>query len=340
MSAALPFPCRENVLLSEHATLRLGGPARWFAEPRTLDELRAALSWAAGRGVRAHILGGGSNTLFLDAGFEGLVVRPSLLGVSWSGSEALVAAGESWDAFTALCVEKGLAGVECLSGIPGSVGAAPIQNVGAYGQEVGETLRAVKVLDRTTLEERSFAASECRLGYRRSRFKAEDQGRFVVTEVSFKLREDGRPKIAYSELARRLEGSPALPAVREAVLALRRSKGMLLDLEDPDSVSAGSFFTNPVLSSEALEALKGRLRGAPQFPAPGGVKLSAAWLVEQAGFPKGTRRGGAGVSGKHALALVNHGGTAAELLALAAEIREGVFSAFGVRLELEPSVVG
>lgn len=339
MSAAPPFPCRENVPLKDLCTLRLGGPARWLAEPRSIEELKAALAWAGERGVRVHILGGGSNTLFLDGGFDGLVLRPSLLGVAWSGPEASVAAGEDWDAFTALCVGKGLAGVECLSGIPGWAGAAPVQNIGAYGQELAETLTRVRVLDRRTLEERTLSASECGLGYRQSRFKAEDRGRFVVTEVSLRLREDGRPQVRYEELARRLAPSADLGAVREAVLALRRSKGMVLDPEDPDSVSAGSFFTNPVLKAGAFEALKGRLAGAPSFPAEGGVKLSAAWLVERAGFPKGTRRGGAGVSSKHALALVNRGGAAGELLALAEEIREKVFSVFGVRLEMEPELV-
>ncbi|MBI5105086.1 MAG: UDP-N-acetylmuramate dehydrogenase, partial [Solirubrobacterales bacterium] len=264
------------------------------------------------------------------------------------GPVRVVAAGEPWDPFVARCVQRGHAGVEALSGIPGSVGATPIQNVGAYGQEVAETIAAVRVLDREDGAIRELGPEECGFAYRSSRFKREP-GRFVVLAVTFALREQpGSMPIRYAELARTLGtevGATApLEEVREAVLALRRGKGMVLDPGDPDSVSAGSFFTNPILTAEQLHEVEARAGARPPaFPeADGQVKTSAAWLIEQAGFRRGQGDPrGIAISHKHVLALTNRGdGTAEELVALAREIAGGVRDAFGVELHPEPVFVG
>ncbi|MBI5244888.1 MAG: UDP-N-acetylmuramate dehydrogenase [Elusimicrobia bacterium] len=346
-----PFPCLEGVSLAEHTTIRLGGPSRFFAECRTLEEIRRCLLWARTQGLRVQVLGRGSNILFADAGFDGVVLKAALKDLSFqetgAWAEVQAGAGENLDMLVRLCVEKGLSGIECLSGIPGAVGAVPIQNVGAYGQEAAETIRTVKVLDLRTLEEAEFAGKECRFGYRQSRFKSDDLGRYVVTQVAFRLRKGGRPEVRHAELAASLASSGAadLKAVREAVLALRRKKSMVVDPADPESVSVGSFFMNPVLPRESFEGLERRWRSmggeasVPAFIVPEGVKVAAAWLVERAGFEKGYRRGGVGISANHALALVNRGGTTRELLALARDIQAKVLDKFGVRLELEPAVV-
>jgi UDP-N-acetylmuramate dehydrogenase len=347
----LAFPCLEGAPLAEHTTIRLGGPARFFAACRTNEHVRECLLWARAQGHRIQVLGGGSNVVFADRGFDGVVLKVGLLGLSFhedaDWSEAEASAGEPFDEFVRLCVEKGLGGIECLSGIPGTVGAVPIQNVGAYGEEASETIRTVKALDLETLEEKEFTAEDCLFGYRQSRFKSRDAGRYLITAATFRLRKNGRPSIRYPELAARLESSPepGLKAVREAVMALRRKKSMVVDPADPESVSAGSFFLNPVLSEQEFEEIQSRWRRSggegpiPTYASLGDVKVPAAWLVERAGFAKGLRRGGVGISANHALALVNHGGTAKELLALAGDIREKVFGRFGVRLEIEPVLV-
>jgi UDP-N-acetylmuramate dehydrogenase len=261
--------------------------------------------------------------------------------------ELTVAAGEAWEPFVARCVAEGLGGVESLSGIPGSVGATPIQNVGAYGQEVAETIVSVRAFERATGEVASLAPADCGFAYRSSAFKR-DPGRWIVLAVTFALqRRELSGPIEYAELARTLdvrpgEGAP-LAEVREAVLGLRRGKGMVLDPDDPDAVSAGSFFTNPILSPEEFSALEARAERPPRFPEPDGrVKTSAAWLIERAGFRKGHGDPeGIAISSKHTLALTNRGGgTTAELLALAREIAAGVEARFGVRLEPEPTLVG
>jgi UDP-N-acetylmuramate dehydrogenase len=295
------------------------------------------------------VLAGGSNVVVADEGFGGTVVEVATSGVvtdhegddpTCGGVLVTVAAGEDWDAFVDRAVTNGWVGVEALSGIPGSVGATPIQNVGAYGQEVSQTLASVRVWDRRLRGPRTFAAGDCGFGYRTSRFKA-DPGRHVVLEVTFQLRQGelGAP-VAYAELGRALgveTGTrPPMIAVREAVLDLRRRKGMVLDPADHDTWSAGSFFTNPVLPADRVPA------GAPTWPQPDGrVKTSAAWLIEQAGFGKGYGAGSARVSTKHSLALTNRGdATTAELLALAREIRARVSDRFGVHLVNEPVLVG
>ena len=344
---------REQVPLAPYTTLGLGGKARYFVECGSEDEVRAALSYAAERRLPVYVLGGGSNVVFLDSGFPGLVLRVTIGGMELRDEpspQVRAGAGVDWDTLVQAVVQRGWTGVECLSGIPGTVGGTPIQNVGAYGQEIAETLVSVTCLDRTTLERRTFSARDCAFGYRDSRFKRQDRERYVVLEVTLRLARDQRPRIRYPELQRAVAELGGLDAVapghavrlvREAVLALRRRKSMVLDPADPNTRSVGSFFTNPVLPAAAFADLERRCKEIPSFPADGGVKVPAAWLVEQAGFPKGYRRGagGAGISAHHALALVNLGGSSADLLALAEEVRAGVEKQFGIRLAYEPEVV-
>ena len=343
--------------LRDHTTLRLGGPGREWVRATTEDELVAAVSDADAAGTPVLVLGGGSNVVVADEGFDGRVVEVATTGTTTdvddsgdptcSGATVTVAAGEDWDALVALAVERHWVGIEALSGIPGSVGATPIQNVGAYGQEVSQTIARVRVWDRVLHGVRTFAAADCRFGYRSSRFKA-DPGRHVVLDVTFQLRMGslGAP-VRYAELARTLgveEGQRApLGDVRAAVLGLRRGKGMVLDPDDHDTWSAGSFFTNPFLTAEQAAALP---VDAPRWEQPDGtVKSSAGWLIEHAGFGKGWTSAVAGdrvsLSTKHTLALTNRGGaTTEELLALAREVRDGVQQQFGVTLVNEPVTVG
>ncbi|MFA6957587.1 MAG: UDP-N-acetylmuramate dehydrogenase [Thermoanaerobaculia bacterium] len=354
-----PSSLRQNVPLAPLTTLGVGGPARWFAEASSTHALRELLRWRGEQSLDLFILGGGSNLVVADEGFDGLVLRVALRGLEFGsyGGRAIVtvAAGEPWDGFVAACVDRGLAGVECLSGIPGSVGAAPIQNIGAYGEDVAETIVGVDVVDVASGAPRRLSKSECGFSYRDSVFKREAAGRFVVTAVSFALREDGVPAVRYPELARELErrgaGDPTLADVRSAVLAIRAAKAMVIDPEEPDSRSAGSFFTNPVVDAADLpriEALMeshagaGKAAAMPRYAAGDGrVKLPAAWLIEAAGFRKGESRGAARISNRHALALVNGGdASAAEITALAREIRDRVEALFGVRLVNEPLFVG
>ncbi|MBI5622142.1 MAG: UDP-N-acetylmuramate dehydrogenase [Elusimicrobia bacterium] len=344
-----PSLLRASVPLAPLTTLRLGGPAAWFCEAADLETVTASVRWAAEQGLALQVLGEGSNVVFPDEGFPGLVLKVGLRGVVFQEDRdrtlARVGAGEPWDPFVRSAVERGLAGLECLSGIPGTAGATPIQNVGAYGAEVADAVDSVLGLDLDTLQERRFAPEECGFGYRTSRFKTGALSRVLVTEVSFRLTQGGAPTVRYPELASALAPPGSLAAVREAVLALRKRKGMVLDPADPHSVSAGSFFTNPVLDPEAFGELLRRCRAmgiegaVPSFPAGSLTKVPAAWLVEKAGFAKGFRKGGVGVSAKHSLALVNYGGTTRELLSLARQIQEAVSGRFGVRLEIEPVVV-
>ncbi|HVP38733.1 MAG TPA: UDP-N-acetylmuramate dehydrogenase [Candidatus Saccharimonadales bacterium] len=371
---------RENVALAAYTTLGVGGPARWLAEAATEEEVREALSFAALHELPLLVLGGGSNVLVADSGFPGVVLRVALRGVRTTTEgpvEVLEAgAGESWDEFVALCVRGGLGGLECLSGIPGTVGGTPVQNVGAYGQEVAAVLRCVRVLDRATGEARTLTRYECGFGYRASVFNTAARDRYVVLRVAFALPRDAAPHLQYRDVREYFAarsgpaaGPPTLAEAREAVLAIRRRKAMLLEPGDPDSRSAGSFFKNPVVSaadcariesaagpglpryavngttSEAPAGAHGTAPAAgaptPSAPSPSLFKLPAAWLIERSGFARGHTRGRAGISSKHALAIVNRGGaTAAEILELAREIRGGVEAKFGVRLEPEPILVG
>lgn len=345
-----------DVPLAPRTTLGLGGAAHRLVEATDEDAVIEALAWAEDQGLPVLVLGGGSNLVVADGGWSGLVVHMALRGIEVqraAGRVALrVAAGEPWDAVVAQTVHEGWAGLECLSGIPGSTGATPIQNVGAYGQEVSEVITAVHVWDRRARRRRVVAPAECRFGYRDSAFKRDPEGA-VVLAVDLALRPGGAPTLRYAELARAFEGAgqPSLVEVRERVLALRRSKSMVLDPADDDSRSAGSFFTNPVVEAAVADALVeqalreglvDRAAAVPRFAADGGrVKLAAAWLIEAAGFRKGERRGAVGISSRHALALVHHGGgRTQELLAFAEEIRARVRERFGVALEREPVVVG
>jgi UDP-N-acetylmuramate dehydrogenase len=331
------------VRLSELTTLRLGGPAGRYLEAASEQAVIDAVTDADRACEPLLVMAGGSNVVVADEGFPGTVVRIATRGIAREGAALEVAAGEPWDPLVAECVAGGLAGVECLAGIPGSVGATPIQNVGAYGQEVAQTVSAVRVLDRADGAVRTLAPGECGFTYRSSAFKREP-GRWVVLAVSFALEaSEGSAPIRYPELARALGvevGARApLADVREAVLALRRGKGMVVDAADPDSVSAGSFFTNPILAAEQAANLPD---AAPRFPQPDGrVKTSAAWLIEAAGFGKGYGTGAARLSGKHTLALANRGYARAEdLLTLAREVRNGVRARFGITLVPEPILVG
>ncbi len=331
-------------------TLGLGGPASRFVEAHDTATLCDAVRAADRKGEPVFVLGGGSNVVVADAGVEGLTVRIATRGMAWTDEgdtlHVEVAAGEAWDGFVAEAVARGAQGVECLAGIPGTVGATPIQNVGAYGQEVSDTLRAVTAFDRRTGALVTLDAPACDFGYRDSRFKRDDRDRFVVLSVRFALHRGAAPALRYGELARAFADGPAptLAAVRDTVLALRRAKGMVYDPADPEHRSAGSFFTNPVVdaaTADAVAARAGTDTAMPRFAAPGGrVKLAAGWLIERAGVVRGMRQGGCGVSSRHALALVNHGGTAAELVALAQTVQRRVWERFGVQLTPEPVFVG
>jgi UDP-N-acetylmuramate dehydrogenase len=341
--------------LSTLTTLRLGGPPRNLVEAHTEDDVVAAVAAADGAGEPLLVLAGGSNVVIADDGFPGTVVRILTSGIERDGPATLtVQAGEPWDPLVERCVNEGLAGIECLSGIPGSVGATPIQNVGAYGQEVSEVITRVRVYDRRKEAVEELGPEGCHFTYRSSVFKR-TPNRWVVLAVTFALHEQPQSRpLRYPELARELgvdlgESAP-LRDVRDAVLRLRRRKGMVIDPDDPDSVSAGSFFTNPILDPDGFALLEARVRRKlgpnarpPAFPeGDGRVKTSAAWLVERAGFGRGYGSPGRiALSDKHTLALTNRGGgTALELLALAREIADGVQREFGVELVPEPVIVG
>ena len=334
--------------LADHTTLRVGGPARRMITVATESELIEGVRDLDASSEPVLVLGGGSNVLVGDGGFEGTVLKITTRGITeeiaaCSGAVITVAAGEPWDPLVRYAIERGWSGLEAMSGIPGLVGATPIQNVGAYGADVSELISTVRTLDRSTGQLKTLFPIECGFGYRTSRFKS-DPGRFVVLSVSFQLPLGSMSQpIRYPELARALgvEAGRRAPAadVREAVLALRSAKGMVLVEDDHDTWSVGSFFTNPILSPAAAAALPA---DAPRFGHPDGrVKTSAAWLIEQTGFAKGYGQGAAQLSTKHTLALTNRGGaSAAELLSLAREIRAGVQAKFGVELVPEPVLVG
>lgn len=339
----------QNAPLAPLTTLRLGGPARRLVTATTDDEVVAAVREADAAGEPLLLLGGGSNLVIGDAGFDGTVLRIATRGFELDGTRLELAAGEVWADAVARTVAAGLAGVEFLAGIPGSAGATPVQNVGAYGQEVAETITEVVAYDRQAGETVVLANAECAFSYRHSRFKA-DPDRYVVLRVRFALEDAAGQSspVKYAEVARTLGVAAGervgLATAAETVLELRAGKGMVLDPEDHDTWSAGSFFTNPVLTAEQYAAFTARLDGltAPAFPAPDGrTKTSAAWLIDKAGFTKGYGTGRATLSTKHTLALTNRGSASTEdLLALAREVRDGVRAAFGVELVNEPVMVG
>jgi len=347
----------ENVPLAPMTTLGIGGPARFFADVMTTDALIAGAAWARRLQLPLFVLGGGSNVVVADAGFPGLALRVSITGLEIRFDDQAVVitagAGEEWDSLVARCVANDWSGFECLSGIPGRVGATPIQNVGAYGQETSETFELVEAFDLASERLVTLSAAECEFGYRTSRFKTRDRDRFVITRVAYRVLAGGKPSIRYADLQRYLAERglerPALAQVREAVLEIRRSKAMVIDSADPDSRSVGSFFVNPTVELEQFEQLKRRIQSQGErgsnivaFPLSGGrVKLSAAWLIEQAGFKRGYVHGRVGISTKHALAIINRGGgTAREIVELKELIQSRVFDLFGIDLTPEPVLIG
>jgi UDP-N-acetylmuramate dehydrogenase len=403
----------ENKPLAPFTTFGIGGPARWFVEAGSEDEIVEAIGWARERGVALFVLGGGSNLLVSDTGFDGLVLRIGLRGTEVSpatnapanedsrrgglpsGAKAhddeghgtyglkpvpftpqplsstsvpaaftrgdvhqmvyRVAAGEDWDGFVERTVRDSCAGIECLAGIPGTVGGTPVQNVGAYGQEVSSTIGMVRAFDLREGVFHEFTNAECEFAYRRSRFNTSDRGRYIVTRVDYYLRPGGAPTLHYTDLQRAVlenrpaGGEPSLVEVAAVVRRVRQTKGMLLVEGDPDCRSAGSFFKNPVVSDEQAAQIAAVVdKEPPRFPAGAGkVKLPAAWLIEQAGFIRGYARGRAAISSRHTLALINLGETggrggasAAEVLALADQIKAAVEARFGIQLEMEPVLVG
>lgn len=344
---------RENVPLAPLTTLGVGGPARFFAEAGSAEEVRRAVHHAAERGLPLFVLGGGSNLVVSDAGWPGLVLRIRIAGIEErEEGEKInfeVGAGEEWDRFVARAVARNCAGVECLSGIPGSVGGTPVQNVGAYGQEVSETIASVQALDLKDGQLRELCNPACGFAYRTSLFNTSERGRYIILRVSYALTPGGQPRIEYADLKKYFSGRsgvPSLAEVRDAVRHIRAGKAMLIVPGDEDCRSAGSFFKNPVLTAEQHQQLSRRAEAmglqVPSYPALSAQhKVSAAWLVEHSGLAKGYTRGRVGISRKHALAIVNRGGaTAAEVIALKNEIQQRVADTFGIQLSPEPVFVG
>ncbi len=344
---------KRDVKLAEFTTFKIGGLARFFVEARSESDVMNTFNEAAKDNLEVFVLGGGSNVLISDKGFDGIVLKIALRGISLvetGGSEVLVTAkaGEDWDDFVEFCVAKKLAGIECLSGIPGLVGGTPIQNVGAYGQEVSETIQSVRVYDRKNDEIRSLTNKQCRFAYRKSIFNSKEKERYVVLAVIYSLEKEGKPTIVYRDLKEKFEKhEPTLRETRDAVCEIRRGKGMLVRQGGLDAQSAGSFFKNPVVGSEKLREVGERLAASGAGEIPQYVmdtetfKIPAAWLIEQAGFTKGYTKGNAGLSTKHTLALTNRGNsTAREILELKKEIQTRVFESFGIELVPEPNLIG
>jgi UDP-N-acetylmuramate dehydrogenase len=352
LQSVAPGRLQRNVPLAPLTTLGIGGPARVFIRAESVDEIREVIARADAQGRALFILGGGSNVLISDEGFDGVVLQIHLRGMTVLHQDAdvatvYVAAGEPWDDFVAFAVIRGWAGVECLSGIPGLTGATPIQNVGAYGQDVSETIVRVEAIERDSGRVVTLTNAECGFGYRQSVFKNAAKDRYVVAGVTFRLRPGGAASIQYPELRKYMDEQGIdvhdLQSVREAVIAIRKRKGMVLDPSDPDTRSDGSFFMNPVVTPAGFEELLLRVttRDVPHFPAGDQIKLSAAWLIEQAGFRKGFQHGNIGLSSKHTLAVINRGGgTAREVMELVAMIQERVRRTFGVEIQPEPIFVG
>jgi UDP-N-acetylmuramate dehydrogenase len=340
----------ENVALAPLTTLGIGGPARYFVDAPSEDTVLDAIHSAKRKNLPMFVLGGGSNLLVSDRGFPGLVLKIGLTGIEWSTqgdrTVARVGAGEEWDRLVQLCVERDLAGSECLSGIPGSVGGTPVQNVGAYGQEVSEVLTSVRAYDRKADSIVDVSRDDCKFTYRSSLFNTVAKDRYVLLNVSYSFSRHGTPAIRYPDVQKEFEGKtePTLMDVRNAVRRIRARKAMLLVEGDPDCRSAGSFFKNPIISEAEFASLESALPNEriPRYPAAQGkVKTAAAWLIERAGFSKGYSLGPVGLSTKHTLALVNRGGASAEdLLRLAREIRNRVHENFGIKLIPEPVFLG
>ncbi len=340
---------KEFVSLAEFTTFRIGGKARFFIEAESESEIIEALSFAEENALEIFILGGGSNVLIADEGFDGLVIKVALKGVSLSNNQAekvliTSGAGEDWDELVAFCVRANLQGFECLSGIPGLVGGTPVQNVGAYGQEVSETVVSVKVLERASGKIFEMNNGDCGFAYRTSVFNTAEKNRFVVLGVTFALKSNGEPKIVYRDLQEYFGGKkPTLQETREAVLEIRRAKSMVIDPEDVNSRSAGSFFKNPIVRRDRFEEMREKFGNSiPNYSIDqSAVKIPAAWLIEHSGFYKGYRKGNVGISTKHTLAIVNFGNASAnDVFALKNEIQKKVEEHFGIMLAPEPVFVG
>lgn len=341
----------ENVPLAPWTTFRIGGPARYFINAPSEEAVLEGIGFAKEKKLPLFVLGGGSNLLVADRGFPGVVLKVGLTGIEWEDDRdktiVRAGAGEEWDRLVQLCIERNLAGIECLSGIPGSVGGTPVQNVGAYGQEVSEVLSAVRAYDRETGRITELLNDDCKFTYRTSVFNTVSKDRYIVLNVTYSLTKHGAPAVRYADVQKEFEGTaeePTLREVRNAVRRIRARKAMLLAEGDPDCRSAGSFFKNPIISEDQFAALESILPNerVPRYPAsPGKVKTAAAWLIERAGFSKGYSRGPVGLSTKHTLALVNKGGAKAEdVLRLAKEIQERVNVKFGIKLIPEPVFLG
>ncbi|MEO5859709.1 MAG: UDP-N-acetylmuramate dehydrogenase [Pyrinomonadaceae bacterium] len=339
----------DNIPLAPFTTLGIGGPAKHFAAARSPEELAELFAWAGSAGLEVFILGGGSNILVSDAGFDGLVIKIEIGGIDFKDDDGNVivtaGAGEDWDGFVRECIHRDLAGLECLSGIPGTVGGTPVQNVGAYGQEVSETIVSVRCFDRSDAVMVELSNEQCGFEYRKSIFNSSLRHRYVVTSVVYRLVPDGAPKIAYKDLERRFtDRTPSLREARDAVIIIRSEKSMVTDPADPNSRSAGSFFKNPIVERYVADSIAEELEvdPIPHFAAGGGlVKIPAAWVIEQAGFQKGFALGNAGISANHSLAIVNRGSaTSAEIVALKDLIQKTVLDKFGISLQPEPIFVG
>jgi UDP-N-acetylmuramate dehydrogenase len=337
---------REEVPLAAYTTFGIGGPARWFVEATDEKQVVEAVRLAREKNAPLFVLGGGSNLLVADEGFPGVVLHVALKAIEQNGNQFRAAAGENWDNFVSMAIERGFGGIECLAGIPGTAGGTPVQNVGAYGQEVSSTIVSVRVLDVKSLNYSELPAATCGFSYRRSILNSTHRDRFVVTRVDYRLRPNAFPVLQYPDLKKYFQGRTGIPSLQEAAAAvreIRQSKGMLLVEGDPDSRSAGSFFRNPVIGQAAYDGIVARAKGpVPQFPATAGmVKIPAGWLVEQSGFHKGYALGAAGISSRHTLALINRGGaTAADIAALRDLIVGTVEKRFGIHLEPEPVWLG
>jgi UDP-N-acetylmuramate dehydrogenase len=347
-SLSIGLKIQENVPLAPMTTLKIGGAARFFVRAEDENQVREAFNFAEEHNFPLFVLGGGSNVLIADEGFDGLVLQIALRGIEVREDLVTAQAGEDWDEFVSLCVEKNLAGIECLSGIPGLVGGAPIQNVGAYGQEVSETIRKVRVFDRKTKEVLELQNADCKFSYRSSIFNTTEKNRFIVLSVTYQLKPGGQPKIVYKDLIEFFNGrKPCLQETRQAVCQIRAEKAMLVRQDGPDAQSAGSFFKNPIVTNEQFAKItkvaqeKG-VKKVPCFPvSENQKKIPAAWLIETSGFYKGYQKGNAGISTKHALALTNRGNaTAKEMIALKNEIQKKVKEIFAVELVPEPALIG
>lgn len=352
---------KKDVILSDYTTIGLGGKAKYFLSCRTVNDIYHALEFAKENKLPVQVLSGGSNVIFQDSGYNGLILKIDLKGIEINEGDnhvyIKVKSGENWDEFVRMTINKSLSGAECMSGIPGSAGATPIQNVGAYGQEVKDIIRSITAIDRNTLNTIIFNnfnnSKDCGFDYRTSRFKTDDKDKFIITDVTFHFRKNKEPEIKYPELQKYIQSNidfnslltlkDKLTEIRKAVITLRKKKSMITDNSDPNSKSCGSFFMNPVLTEKEFLEFKSRVNqdfmNFPFYKAGNNYKIPAAWLVEQAGFRKGYIKDGAGISENHSLAIINRNGTAKDVLLLASDIEKKVFEKFGIELQIEPVII-